>query len=118
MLCENCNKPMQWRSTNTETHIAKYKCPHCGQVQTITVEIYEPPIVEKKPPKNYYCRNGSFVVRKRKEGKQHYIGTFGNEETAKKVVAEMVKCDWDKNMLPVIYSRLNIHREGKSWVCA
>ena len=118
MYCENCGTLMQWRCTNVNTHIAKYKCPHCGEVQTATVEIYEPPVVELKPPKNYYPHNGSFVVRKRKEGKQHYVGCFGNEETAKKVVAEMVKCDWDLDMLPVIRTRLNIHRVGRSWVCA
>ena len=29
MICE-CGAKMQWRCTNKETNIAKYKCPVCG----------------------------------------------------------------------------------------
>jgi predicted RNA-binding Zn-ribbon protein involved in translation (DUF1610 family) len=30
MNCSECGETMQWRCTNQETGVAKYKCPICG----------------------------------------------------------------------------------------
>ena len=118
MFCEECGESMQWRSTNLETHIAKYKCPHCGNVQTCADDYKK---VEWKPraAKYYYVKDGKYVVRghRVKGSSQPYIGTYANEETAKQVVEKMKECSWNKELLPLIYDELGIRKVGRSWVC-
>ena len=118
MYCEDCGGVMDWRCTNQITNVSKFKCRNCGHIQTGELKL-KPVNDEKKEPK-FYCLNnhGSWIVKKRKNNERLYAGAYSDEETAKKVVAEMVKCDWDLDMLPVIRTRLNIHRVGRSWVCA
>ena len=118
MYCEKCDSAMQWRSTNQITHLAKYKCPQCGHIQTELQEVKMPVAVEPKTHNYYHLRNGRWIVKKTKDHKMIYVGTFGNEETAKRVVKEMIKCDWDKGKVPEVYEKLNIHRVDRAWVCA
>ena len=118
MICEECESVMHWRCTNQITQISKFKCPVCGHVQTGKLEVKPVETVEKKVPNYYHMRNGSWVVKKTKNHERLYVGAYGNEETAQKVVQEMIKCDWDLNMIPEIYGKLNIHKVNRSWVCA
>ena len=120
MICEECETPMHWRCTNQITSIAKYKCPVCGHVQTEKIEPVKPTkeAVEKPKPKYYYkTTKGSYIVRKDISKQKLHIGTFGDEETAQKVVDEMIKCNWNMDMVPSIREKLNIHRVGRSWFC-
>lgn len=121
VYCKECGKTMQWRSTNNNTRIAKYKCLHCGNVQTGEDE-YK--IITKEPslqeaPKYYYVKDGKYVVRGSRANSncQEYIGTYANEETAKRVVDKMKECSWDKELLPLIYAELGIQKVGRTWVC-
>ena len=116
MICEECESVMHWRCTNQITHIAKYKCPICGNVQT-GPDTYKEPVAEKKIPNYYHIRNDRWKVTKTINKEKVYVGTYGNEETAKKVVEEMIKCDWNLDMIPTIYDKLNIHKVNRSWVC-
>ena len=116
MICEECESVMQWRSTNQITNIAKYKCPHCGHVQLGESEL-KPLTDEPKIPNYYHLKNGRWIVKKTQNHKLIYVGTFGNEETAKRVVKEMIKNDWDKKMVPQVYVKLNIQRVDRAWVC-
>ena len=122
MLCEECETPMQWRSTNTKTNISKFKCPHCGHVQVGENKVtYHVGLTvdekQKRTPKYYHFKNGRWIVKKVKNHERLYVGTYGNEETAQKVVEEMKKCDWNPDMIPVIYEKLNIHKVNRSGVC-
>ena len=117
MYCELCGSSMQWRSTNQLNNVAKFKCPRCGNVQS-GLDDYEPIVKEKFTPKHYYFHDGRFVVRKVIDGKHRYIGAFGNEETAKKVVDKMDEYGWDKSMRRQVYEELGMHRVNNAWVCA
>ena len=108
---------MQWRCTDNHTHIAKYKCPNCGNIIE-KVDDYKPPIVEKFEPKYHFFRNGRFIVRKKINGKFKYFGSYKDEETADKVVEKMREYGWDIDMLPKVYDELNMHRVNRLWVCA
>lgn len=116
MYCSECDSIMQWRCTNNHTHIAKYKCPHCGNIVEV-LDDYKPPVVEKFEPKHHYFKNGRFIVRKMIDGKYQHIGSYLDEETARKVVDKMVECDWDKARIPEVYAELNIKKVNRSWVC-
>ncbi|MBP5422131.1 MAG: hypothetical protein J6Y78_06810 [Paludibacteraceae bacterium] len=116
MYCEKCGEPMQWRCTNTNTNVAKYKCPYCGNVQT-TIEECKPVPIEVREPRYYYKHQGRFIVRRMVNGKHRYIGCFGDEETAQKVVAKMYEYGWDKSQLPKVFRELNIEKVNRSWVC-
>ena len=115
MFCDECGSPMQWRCTDTRTNIAKYKCPDCGRVQKAPDD-YKEPVVEVRDIKNYYFNRNRFIVRRVVDGKHCYIGCYGNEDTAKKVVEKMDEYDWDKSMVPQVYEELNIKKVNKSWV--
>ena len=122
MKCEKCESVMQWRSTNTNTNLSKFKCPQCGHVQVGENDVtYHVGLkVEEKPkriPKYYHCKDGRYIVKRRRNNKLLYAGAYGNEETAKKVVKELNKCDWNMDMLSVIYDKLNIQRVKRIWVC-
>ncbi len=119
MYCEVCGDVMMWRCTNKITSMSKYKCRNCGNVQEEKVE-YKPPVPRAaRVPKHYYCKNGKYIVRSSRVGgkSQGYVGTYGDEETAKAVVEELKKHDWDKGCLPLIYEELGIQKVGRSWVC-
>lgn len=49
----------------------------------------------------FYCKrkNGLYEVLKTIDGKQVSIGKFANEDTAKKVVCECIKCNWEINKI-------------------
>ena len=115
--CEECGETMQWRCTNQETGVAKYKCPTCGNVQCGPDE-WKEPVVKVNMPKHYYKRENCYIVRRIRNGKHQYIGCYGNEETAKKVVDKMNEIDWDKSKLSLVHNELNIKRINRSWVCA
>ena len=117
MYCEECQSVMHWRCTNQITQVSKFKCPQCGHVQTGKLETKPLVIVEKKYPNYYHMKNGKWIVKKTKDHQMLYVGTYGDEETAKRVVSEMIKCDWNLDMIPVIYEKLNIHKVNRSWVC-
>ena len=116
MYCSRCDSIMQWRCTDNHTHIAKYKCPECGNIVEV-LDDYKPPIVEKFEPKYHYFKNGRFIVRKKIDGKFEYIGSYLDEETADKVVEKMKEYDWDKAMLPRVYDELGMHHINRLWVC-
>ena len=112
MYCSECGESMTWRATNLVTNVAKYKCPACGNVQTGADETMP---AKKRIPKHYYRFKNRYVVRSK--GKCEYIGCYGNEETAKKVVDKMEEIGWDKSLLPSIHEQLNIKRVNRTWVC-
>ena len=62
MNCSECGETMQWRCTNQETGVAKYKCPICGNVQ-LGEDDWKEPIVEVRHIKNYYQNKNRFIVR-------------------------------------------------------
>ena len=107
---------MQWRTTNNVTHIAKYKCPHCGNVQELVV-VHHPVKEHSVKPRYYYEKDGKWIVRRKHEHQHKYVGTYANEETARKVVEKMNDCDWDLDEIPRIYNELGIHRVNYTWVC-
>ena len=115
MICE-CGAKMQWRCTNKETNIAKYKCPVCGKLVT-AVDDYKPVKIPVRTPKHYYRKNGRYIVRRWINGEHQYIGSYADEETAKRVVDKMVECDWDKACIPQVYAELNIERVHGTWCC-
>jgi len=120
MKCEKCETVMQWRSTNQITHLSKFKCPRCGNVQIGENEVKYPVtevIKEAKIPNFYHNKNGKYIVKRRRNHQLLYAGTYANEETAQKVVEELNKCDWDLDMIPAIYKKLNIRKVNRSWVC-
>lgn len=117
MYCSECGETMQWRCTNTETGIAKYKCPECGNVQTGEDEYKAPVKNPTRLPKYYYLKDGKYIVRRWIDGEHKYIGSYADEETARKVVDKMVECDWDKARIPQVYAELNIEKVNRSWVC-
>ena len=115
MYCEECQSVMHWRCTNQITQVSKFKCPQCGHVQTGILETK--PVVSVEKPNYYHMKNGKWLVKKTKDHQMLYVGTYANEETAQKVVSEMIKCDWNLDMIPEIYEKLNIHKVNRSWVC-
>lgn len=116
MFCETCGSAMHWRCTNTQTSIAKYKCPHCGQIQT-GLDDYKPPVIEVHIPRHYHVKGDKFVVRRVVNGEHRYIGSYGNEYTAQRVVEKMETYNWDKNMIPQVHKELHIERVNRTWVC-
>ena len=75
--------------------------------------------IKKSKPRFYHkTSKDTYIVRKEIGKQKLHIGTFGDEETAQKVVDEMVKCDWNMDMVPTIREKLNIHRVGRSWFCS
>ena len=120
MICEECENVMRWRSTNQITHIAKYKCPICGHLQTDKIEIKTPVEETKKAEPRFYHKTtkDTYIVQKTINKQKKYVGTYGDEHTAKKVVDEMIKCDWNMDMVPTIREKLNIHKVGRSWFCS
>ena len=119
MYCSECGETMQWRCTNTETGVAKYKCPSCGNVQ-LGEDDYKVPDKEPRIPKHYYLKDGRYVVRKFSgaEHKNLYIGSYADERTAQKVVEKMNEYDWDKSKLSLVHDELNIKRVNRTWACA
>lgn len=116
MIC-NCGRKMQWRCTDNVTHIAKFKCPGCGRIVE-KLDDYEPPVPEVHVPKHYYTVNNRFVVRHMSNGKHEYIGCYGDEYTAQRVVEKMLDCDWDKSHLDSIHEELGIRKvDGVGMVC-
>ncbi|MBP5699256.1 MAG: hypothetical protein J6W71_00150 [Methanobrevibacter sp.] len=119
MYCSECGESMQWRCTDNRTNIAKYKCPHCGNVQ-LGEDDYKEPVPTVHIPKYYYFKDGRYIVRKF-VGREHrciYIGSYADEDTANKVVEKMIEYDWDKNKVPLVHEELNIQRINRTWVCA
>ena len=115
MICKDCGARMQWRCTNLKTKMAKYKCPHCGLVE-IVEDDWKP--VESRKPKHYYLKQGRYIVRRWMDGKYTHIGSYVDEETAKKVVDKMIEYDWDKSMVPQAHKELGIDRVKGTWVMA
>ena len=101
MHCEECGASMVWRCTNTNTNIAKYKCPRCGSIKEV-IDDYKHFVIETRKPKYYHICKGRYVVHKVIEGKNIYFGSFGDEETAQKIVDRLKACDWDKDLMPLI----------------
>ena len=115
MICEDCGVSMQWRCTDNITKVSKFKCPNCGHVQMGKLDMK--PIVEHNNPKYYHEKNGAWIVKRTINHKYLYVGSFANEETAKRVVQKMEEVDWDKSMIPSVFSSLGIHKVNRSWVC-
>ena len=69
---------------------------------------------ENKKPRavKYYCRtrNGYFIVEKWDKSRIVYYGAYRDEVTAKKVVEELKKVDWDKKELSAIKKRLGVKK--------
>lgn len=61
-------------------------------------------------PKNYWFNkhNGKYHVYKQINGKSRQFGTYSDEATAKKVVEELRKVNWDKDCLNDIKKDLGI----------
>ena len=119
MYCEECGDVMVWRCTNQITSMSKFKCRNCGNVQEEKVELKPPAPRVARVPKYYYCKNGKYIVRANRTGtnSQTYIGTYEDEETAKKVVDKLKACNWDKECLPSIHKELGIEKINRRWVC-
>lgn len=101
MYCECCGESMQWRCTNKETNIAKYKCPNCGLVKE-ALDDSKPMPVEIRQPKYYYLYNDKYVVHKIIDGIHRYFGIYEDEETAKQVVDRLKACNWNKEELVTV----------------
>ena len=72
-------------------------------------EIREKVGVSKVP--KYYDRvktpNGIiYKVGKKVDGKDEYFGQYKDEDTAKKIVEELKKVDWNKELLPRIKEKI------------
>lgn len=113
MKCDVCGGALQWRSTNTRNRLGKYKCKECGHIQYM-LDKWRPPEVVKIVPCYYYVKDGKYIVRY----KSKYYASYENEETAKLVVEELKKRDWDKEQLPSIHEFLNIVKRNRRWVKA
>lgn len=119
MICEECETVMHWRCTNQITNIAKYKCPCCGNVQTEKIKPMKPTkeAPNRMEPRFYYkTTQGTYIVRKEIDNQKKYLGTYGDEATAREVVDESIKCDWSLDITS-IRERLNIQKVGRSWFC-
>ena len=116
MICEDCGNSMLWRCTDNITNVSKFKCPVCGNIQSGVMERVKPR--PKPEPNYYYLKNGKWAVKKVINHQTVFVGTFADEETAKKVVDGMKKVEWDKSMIPSVFESLGIHKVNRSWVCA
>jgi len=116
MYCSECGGSMQWRSTNHKTNMAKYKCRSCGNIME-QMDDYKPPVNEIFEPKHYSFYRGKFTIHKTINGVHRSFGTYAEEETAKKVVAKLKECGWDKSLLPQVYEELGIRKVNRVWVC-
>ena len=107
---------MQWRCTDKDTLVAKYKCPECGHLQKRIVEFtgFEKPDKEEKfVPKHYSRRTGPkprYEVKRIVKGKRIYVGLFDDEDLAKKVVEKMNQNDWDDTKIQFIFDELGIDK--------
>ena len=116
MICEKCGGPMQWRCTDKDTMVAKYKCPRCGHLQKGRVEFtgFEKQDKEEKfVPKHYSRRAGPkerYEVKRIVKGKRIYVGLFDDEDLAKKVVEKMNQNDWDDTKIQFIFDELGIDK--------
>lgn len=61
-------------------------------------------------PKNYWFNkhNGRYHVYKQINGKSRQFGTYSDEATAKKVVEELRKVEWDKSQLERIKAEIGV----------
>lgn len=72
------------------------------------------PVKPKHKPKHYYYDwwSDKFVIVKRyyvdKKDVVVYYGRYDKEDTAKQIVEELKKVDWDKNKLPQIKKELGL----------
>lgn len=107
---------MQWRCTDKDTMVAKYKCLGCGHLQKGIVEFtgFEKPDKEEKfVPKHYSRRTGPkprYEVKRIVKGKRIYVGLFDDEDLAKKVVEKMNQNDWDDTKIQFIFDELGIDK--------
>lgn len=116
MYCDECGTAMHWRCTDNVTNVSKFKCPRCGNVQTGELKRVEPK--PPKEPKYYYeSGDGKWIVRRVINCQPVHVGSFADEETAKRVVDGMKKVNWDKSMVPMVFKSLGIHKVKRSWVC-
>lgn len=100
MFCEDCGVSMRWRCTDNITGLSKFKCPVCGKVELGVLDLKPP---QPKPePRHYYFTRGFYVVAKTTNYERMHIGTFRDEEMAKRVVEGMKACNWDKSMIPAV----------------
>lgn len=120
MKCEECDGVMQWRCTNTDTLMAKYKCPHCGHIMMKKMNMIkkeeEPRKIE--PPKYYHYdkASGMYRVNKIKDKRFICFGQYEQEEVAQAVVSELKQVGWDKSALPSIYDNLGLELVNRRWV--
>lgn len=117
MLCEDDGMPLQWRCTNLENNVSKYKCPHCGRLYLIVEPEIEQTSNKLEKPK-YYHKNpyGTFTIHRRNGGDYRYFGTYPTEDIAKAVVDKLWEYGWNKDLLPRIHDELGLVRRGKQWV--
>ncbi len=61
-------------------------------------------------PRNYWFNkhNGKYHVYKQINGKSRQFGTYSDEATAKKVVEELRKVEWDKSQLQRIKDEIGV----------
>ena len=116
MYCDDCGASMVWRCTDNNTNISKFKCPQCGRIQVGKLDVK--PVLPRPEPKYYYMGRGKYIVNKKVDGKDCYVGSFDDEETAKLVVASMNKVGWDKSNRPSVFKELGIFKFKGSWVRA
>lgn len=61
-------------------------------------------------PKNYHVRNirgkDKYIVTGSVGGRQGYYGIYNDEDTAKRIVEELRKVDWNKALLPRIKEKI------------
>lgn len=86
-----------------------------GKVRRMLHEARDKGEVEIRPncgvnPRNYWFNkhNGKYHVYKHINGKSRQFGTYSDEATAKKVVEELRKVNWDKDCLKDIKKDLGI----------
>lgn len=126
MFCEVCGGLTTWRSTNTLTGVAKYKCKECGHITKALKTNFDDPIVDKgvlekcpqHPNSNCYYdkRHDTYGVRKMIDHKDFYFGQYPSWEMAQAVIDKLIEYEWDKNALPRIHAELGIVRDGRRYV--
>lgn len=115
LICTECGWIVRYRSTNHQTGLKKYKCPHCNDVFTV-------PIIKENSINFHDKRNirqvetGGYMIRKTVNGVRESFGTYPDLKTAIVVREKLKENNWDKKSLNKIRKELNIHMIGGHWV--
>ena len=115
MYCSECGGVMVWRCTDNITRLSKWKCKECEHITSVYLPEPEPVKIVPVEPHYYYQKEGKFIVRKKRDNKTIYVGSFNTEEMAKKVVKGMLEVDWNKDLIPEVFSALGIGKVNRQW---